>query len=65
MKKLLILLSLTAILLAGCGGKDAEETNGTDTTETTSASVPPLSIPSGKQEAVVPEEGDIVIPINP
>ena len=65
MKKLLILLSLTAILLVGCGGGETEETNGSDGTETTSASVPPLSIPSGKQEAVVPEEGDIVIPIEP
>ena len=64
MKKLLILLSLTAILLAGCGGKDAEETNGTDTTETTSASVPPMSIPAGQGEPVKEEPGDIVIPIH-
>lgn len=59
MKKLLILLGLAAMLLCGCGEKEAEETKGSE-----GSSVPPMSIPAGKAEPVTPEEGDIVIPIN-
>ena len=53
MKKFFIIMSvLSLLLLAGCG-KNAEE--------------PAIEIvtPTGAGEAVVPEEGDIVIPINP
>lgn len=57
MKKLLIVMSvLSLLLLCGCGKKaDAKATQ------------PSIEIvtPTGAGEAVVPEEGDIVIPINP
>lgn len=57
MKKLLIAMSLLSLLLlCGCGKKaDAKATQ------------PSIEIvtPTGAGEAVVPEEGDIVIPINP
>lgn len=57
-KKLLILLSVAALLLAGCGKKeDTEETKGQE------ASVPPMSINAGKAEAAEPMDEDIVIPI--
>ena len=58
MKKLLIVmsvLSLSLLLLAGCGKKKAEETLPTGGLQ--------IVTPTGAGEAVVPEEGDIVIPI--
>ena len=58
MKKLLILLGLAALLLCGCGEKEAEDTKNQD------VSVPPMSIPAGQGEPVKEEAGDIVIPIH-
>ena len=55
MKKLAILLALAALLLAGCGAQTDPET-------TTTAPEQPGTIGAG--EAVVPEEGDIIIDLS-
>ena len=56
MKKFLIVMSILSLLvLAGCA-KEA--------TETLPSVAPEIITPTGAGEAVVPEEGDIVIPIN-
>ena len=54
MKKLLILLSLTALLLCGCVTAKAP-----DPIPQTSQPTPTM----GAGEAVIPQDGDIVIPI--
>ena len=60
MKKLLIIMSVLTLLLCGCSEKEKK-------TEAQAESVPAvtldITIPTGAGEAVVPEEGDIVIPI--
>lgn len=57
MKKLFAVTFLSLLLLAGCGKKEPAPEATPD------ASAPSMTIDSGKGEAVVPEEGDIVIPI--
>ena len=54
MKKLLIVLSVLTLLLAGCTAAPKE-----------TEPQPQITTPTGVGDAVVPEEGDIVIPINP
>ncbi|MBR4864853.1 MAG: hypothetical protein IKU07_09775 [Oscillospiraceae bacterium] len=56
MRRLFAILALVLLLLAGCGKQEAAPNGGEGTT-------PAFSVESGKGEAVVPEEGDIVIPI--
>ena len=56
MKRLFAVLALVLLLLAGCGNKET-------TPDATEGSTPAFSVESGQGEAVVPEEGDIVIPI--
>lgn len=55
MKKLFAVTALSLLLLAGCADKAPKES--------TPSTVPDISVPAGQGEAVVPEEGDIVIPI--
>ena len=58
MKKLMIVMgNATLLLLAGCGKEAAPET-------TPSVSIDVVT-PTGAGDAVVPEEGDIIIPIEP
>ncbi len=57
MKKLFAVTFLCLLLLAGCG-KKAPAPDATESLPT-----PTMNIDSGEGEAVVPEEGDIVIPI--
>ena len=56
MKRVFVVLALILVLLSGCGNK-------TTAPEATEGTPPAFSVESGKGEAVVPEEGDIVIPI--
>ena len=56
MRRVFAILALVLLLLAGCGKQEATPTADQETT-------PAFSLEAGKGEAVVPEEGDIVIPI--
>ena len=56
MRRLFAVLALVLLLLAGCGKQETAPKADEGTT-------PAFSVDSGKGEAVVPEEGDIVIPI--
>ena len=55
MRRVFAILALVLLLLAGCAKQDA--------TPTDEGVTPSFSVEAGKGEAVVPEEGDIVIPI--
>lgn len=57
MKKLFAILSVCALLLAGCGKNDT----AADTTAATDS--PQIVTPTGEGQAVIPEEGDISIEI--
>lgn len=57
MKKLFVMLSVCALLMAGCATKSPAET------ETQPQNTVDIDIPNGAGEAVVPEEGDISIEI--
>ena len=59
MKKLMILLALAALLLAGCGAQPESQTT-TDAPQTTTDA----QLPEGAGEAAVPEEGDIIIDLS-
>ena len=58
MKKLFAMTALALLLLAGCAKEGTPEA-----TPTTEPVKPDFSVEAGVGEAVVPEEGDIVIPI--
>ena len=64
MKKLFAVLSVTALMLAGCAAAPEQTQTQTQPTTETEGTVS-VSIPNGVGEAVVPEEGDIVIEITP
>lgn len=55
MKKIFAIAAVCMLLLAGCGGKQPQETEPENK--------PDVVIPTGTGEAVVPEEGDIAIEI--
>jgi hypothetical protein len=60
MKKLLIIMSVLTLLLCGCGEKAKKSDTQADTVPQVTLDI---TIPTGAGEAVIPEEGDIVIPL--